>query len=220
MLPLINKKSGLTVKAQMQAPRKITIPPHVASISEDNYSILDIPKDTIDAACRYLIEQGAIWGDVAFFASTNDYRNTGCFMFDGNTLVDLHTDLIDYGSVPPPFFPIECGLPTNYWSGVIQHNGLVPIKTSTIRDNLIASPRVGNIPGNGMTFIYFKFEYNGTTYTVVTEVDGCVDPQKHAQYICGLITDEERPFLMFNWLHDHASTIPNVLWNCCYIFEQ
>lgn len=183
----------------MQAPRKITIPAHIAYISEDDYNLENIPQATIDAACDYLKLQGASWGDIAHFESAGDFRNTGCFIFDGNTLQDLCSSFDEYGSLPPPFYPIENGLTLGHWQDVIGHNNLIPIKTKTIRDGLTKRPYHGfTAPaGDDAEGVYFAFAYNGTEYVVITEVSEDTDIKELVQHLADLIANGKQEYMCF-----------------------
>jgi hypothetical protein len=156
----------------MQA-QKFTIPETVASIDVETFSVDEIPPNVLDATVAYLLSQGAKWGDVASFASAEGYRNEGVFMFKGRTLEDLHTDYIDYGTVPPSYPPIENGLPTTYWSGVIAHNNVIWVDPKTIRDNLTEPFKYAVVPGTNNNAVYGVFRVIDVDYTVVCDPFEC-----------------------------------------------
>lgn len=146
-----------------------SIPRTVASLtSKDNYVLTrKATENTVD----YILNQGGIKGDVVHFESIASYRNEGIFMFDGNTLVKLNFEIDDYGCVPPYFTPVEDNVPLLYWTDSIDHNSIVWVKTSTIRDNIIMKPKYGCIPGTDINRVYCIFTYNRRTYTIINSDD-------------------------------------------------
>ena len=76
---------------------------------------------TIPASIKYDLKKGLNYlqkkvpqiqrGDLVHFSSEGDYRNDGLTIFDGLKLVELDTDVIDYGALPVIFCPITEGKP-------------------------------------------------------------------------------------------------------------
>lgn len=60
-------------------------------------------------------------GDVVHLRDMEDYRNSGCFMWNGGKTVKLYTELDDYGSVPPSFTLNQFPYP-DYFNNSVSHN--------------------------------------------------------------------------------------------------
>jgi hypothetical protein len=95
----------------------------------------EIKKDNIKAKAfdtifqTLEIKESFVHGDIADFG--DGYRNKGCFIFDGVSLLPLDYSRNEYGSLPlsfmcfePPFFRNP-----DYWIDVISHNYFIHINT-------------------------------------------------------------------------------------------
>ena len=68
-------------------------------------------------------------GDIIGIESRMGYRNQGKFFWNGNSIIDMKTDIDDYGSVPNAF-PITGkadGFDAHTWFNVVDHNAIVPV---------------------------------------------------------------------------------------------
>lgn len=61
-------------------------------------------------------------GDIINFEGS--YRNENKLIFDGIKLIELYTEIDDYGSVPPQF-KVGKDFKPNHWLNIIDHNGIV-----------------------------------------------------------------------------------------------
>jgi len=124
--PAKKPKVPTNIKLVKGRAKKIEIPASVASMAEDE-DVDDITEvlERLNSkkVLAYLAKQNIKRGDIVHIG-TSDYRNDGCFIFDGESIVPLHTDYDDYGCVPPEFTVIG-EFPVNYWSKVVAHNYLV-----------------------------------------------------------------------------------------------
>lgn len=143
------------------------IPKTVLNITEEGcYSMTQ--KD-ITAVLSYIRKHDAHRGDIIRFESIPQYRNKCVLAYNGIGLLKLDTSVDDYGSIPKEFNPIEEGLPLTYWEDAIDHNTIIWIKTNTIHNNLIVSPKVGIVPRTKVTAAHCTFSYRGISYTMVVE---------------------------------------------------
>jgi len=76
-------------------------------------------------------------GDLVIFTPADRYRNEGVTIFDGRRLIHLQFWPDDYGNLPSIFTPLEDGAPLDYWHAldIIQHNDIIWLKLTTIRDS-------------------------------------------------------------------------------------
>ena len=61
-------------------------------------------------------------GDIINFEGS--FRNENKLIFDGSKLIELYTNIDDYGSVPP-IFKVGKEFKPNHWLNVIDHNGII-----------------------------------------------------------------------------------------------
>lgn len=145
------------------------------------------PRHTIPASIKYDLEKGLEYlkknvfllqrGDLVHFLSEGDYRNDGLTIFDGVKLVELDTDVIDYGTLPSTFSPIVEGEPLNYWHGPdgISHNDLIFVDVKMIKQCLIKRIRcrtnsIGEKEIN-LVFIHKNFLYKVNFHSFFDEYD-------------------------------------------------
>ena len=123
-------------------------------------------------------------GDVVKIQDYHGYRNDATYMWTGKQIVDLYTDIDDYGAVPKDFLVGVDGYHARYWSSKdeddpnakeydeqpIDHNGMVWAKfTPTIAKQLNDSY---NSLQNG-EFEFKTFQYNGHKWTIMLyKLDG------------------------------------------------
>jgi hypothetical protein len=63
-------------------------------------------------------------GDIVCLDTEDDrYRNTDCYIWDGEALVDLD-DVDEYGNVPPSFVITDTDFSPDYWISSVAHNGI------------------------------------------------------------------------------------------------
>ena len=79
-------------------------------------------------------------GDTVVIESESGYRNTGVFMWNGKKVIDLYTEVDDYGSVPPEIEISDDNDFTAYsWENLVDHNNYVwysPEIRDRIKDSL------------------------------------------------------------------------------------
>jgi hypothetical protein len=73
------------------------------------------------------IKESFVHGDIADFGY--GYRNDGCFIFDGVSLLSLDYSMDEYGNLPLSFMCLEYPFFRNpdYWINVIRHNYFIHI---------------------------------------------------------------------------------------------
>ena len=101
---------------------------------------------------------GIARGDIIEIESESGYRNTGVFMWNGKKVINLYTEVDDYGSVPPEIEIADDNDFTAYsWENLVDHNNFVwysPEIRDRIKDNLndrLTAPAT-NIRGTMWTF--------------------------------------------------------------------
>ena len=63
-------------------------------------------------------------GDIVCLDTEEDrYRNTDCYIWDGEALVELD-DVDEYGNVPPSFIITDTEFSPDYWISGVAHNGI------------------------------------------------------------------------------------------------
>lgn len=154
----------------------IEIPKDV--IGKDHYNTLEAANELTEKgfviATKYARDAGAKRGDVIRLAIASGpggyYRNEGAYIYDGEQVVGLCYDIDDYGSVPSQFTPLEEGLPLDYWGDIIDHNGIIWVRTNTITEGLIGKPLRGKPLGHKgeVDAVYIKFMYKGQVYIIIS----------------------------------------------------
>jgi len=61
-------------------------------------------------------------GDIINFEGS--YRNEGKWIWDGTKIVNLYTEVDDYGSVPPEF-KVGKDFQPNHWIDIVDHNSII-----------------------------------------------------------------------------------------------
>jgi len=130
-------------KPETDRAEQIEIPTSLFSVeSEDNLPSEDEIVERLNQDVkiqRYLEEANVRRGDIVHLEVYGDYRNDGKFIYDGENLVPLNTEIDEYGSIPNEFRVID-EFPIRYWENVIEHNSIVPFDPikyiDDIRNNL------------------------------------------------------------------------------------
>ena len=116
-------------------------------------------------------------GDLVIFDRTGGYRNEGVTIFNGKEIVNLFTEVVDYGSVSQEFRVIEDGVPLTYWKNIdeedptkhgIAHNEFVWFNHALVRDQCLENATYGLIDGGYA--IYTTFVYEDKKYRIILNV--------------------------------------------------
>ena len=78
-------------------------------------------------------------GDIINFEGS--YRNDNKLIFDGEKLIELYTEIDDYGSVPPKF-KVGKEFKPNHWINVIDHNTII-----WLEDDILDTIKINNQTG-------------------------------------------------------------------------
>jgi hypothetical protein len=70
-------------------------------------------------------------GDIINFQGS--YRNEGKWIWDGTKIVNLDTEVDDYGSVPPEF-KVGKDFQPNHWIDVVDHNSIIWLEDELFED--------------------------------------------------------------------------------------
>lgn len=99
------------------------------------------------------------------------YRNDGLFIFDGTNLLDLESDIDEYGSVPEQFKSLkEFPLGYHHGSTGITHNSIIWLCYPEILDECIENVRYDHLPkimGEEQKYVFTTFDYEENTYTII-----------------------------------------------------
>lgn len=127
-----------------------------------------LSEETLDKGLLFLKEHNADlqYGDIIVFDNVAGYRNDGKAIFDGTKLVDLYSDIDEYGSLHPQFRVIEDGTPISYWRDAIDHNYYVWFNHRSVKDQLVNNIKYDTIINTRKGF-FTTFEYNGKQYRIV-----------------------------------------------------
>ena len=107
-------------------------------------------------------------GDIVIIESESGYRNTGKFIWNGKKVVDLYTEVDDYGSVPPEIeITDDNDFDAYSWYDLIEHNNFVwysPEIRDRIKDSL-NNNLIAQIDIRG-TLWTFRIVYHNTRPTL------------------------------------------------------
>ena len=97
-------------------------------------------------------------GDTLILDCVSGYRNDGVYLWDGSKVIDLYTDVDDYGSVPPDMKIFDedddYRLPT-HWEGIIDHNHIVWFDVEPYKDEL--AENITYNKNGGKKFIFYTW---------------------------------------------------------------
>lgn len=119
-------------------------------------------------------------GDLIRYQEDAGYRNNGVAIFDGEKIVDLYTEIDDYGSLPEEFRVIEENVPIGYWRDVsdeqpgIAHNNIVWFDHRSVRDQALANIQLGKVE-TGEHLVFTTFIYNDKEYRIIFDPYGVKD---------------------------------------------
>ena len=104
------------------------------------------------------------------------YRNDGLFIFDGKQLIDLESDLDDYGYLPEQFKSLK-EFPLGYHHGEdgITHNSIIWLDYVEILDECLENVRYDYLPeimdaddgDDDIKYVFTTFHYEENEYTIV-----------------------------------------------------
>jgi hypothetical protein len=145
----------------MSFPRKegkcklFKIPKEVFATELNNYE--DIPEVGLAEGIKYLQNEDLVFGDLV------EYENERLTIYDGEKIVNLYSNLGDYGSLHMIFQVIKNNVPLGYWDAI---NYYVWFDISPVYQEII-----DNIVQEGETISTY-FYYNSKKYFIIfDEVD-------------------------------------------------
>jgi len=118
----------------------------------------------------------------------NGYRNNDVSIYDGRNIVELYTEIDDYGSLPPEFRAIENNIPIRYWKNKndtvvgrgIDHNSIVWVSTHLLL------PYINNIQtkkdSKGKVVIFLTFAYQNNEYVIIFDYATSYDEKDADEY--------------------------------------
>ena len=177
------------------------IPADVITPAEDTM----FEDNELENALKYLRSQNADLrkGDLILFDAKIGYRNTGVAIFDGERVVDLYSEVDEYGSLPPQLHVIEDGVSINYWgyngdtdtTRGIAHNNIVWFNHLLVRDQCLENLQYHHIR-NGLYGISTTFTYNNIVYTIIFDYTDSLFtptnlPSKSDQAVVATIMDDD-----------------------------
>lgn len=147
-----------------------TIPATIVTLEEETIA----SESEMERALNYIRAQkiDLIRGDLVLFESALGYRNNGVTIFNGTKIMDLYSEVDDYGSLPPEFRVIEDGVSIRYWhpidgTGVgIDHNYIVWFNHRLVQDECVRNLQYGTV-SNDIYAIFTSFYYNKMTFTII-----------------------------------------------------
>lgn len=170
------------------APSSVYALPKVEDDSE--YDLEDMTEK-----CKSFLEKNCVRGDILNFSDTLDqeYRNDKRFAYDGEKIISLFFDYIDYGTVPLEFLAFT-EFPPAYFSDSVAHNSVCwVLLTDRVREEILTNvepyPEDGNkwkswatIEGKKRQFRLYchnptyslsnrKFTHHGVDYLICSGVD-------------------------------------------------
>lgn len=171
------------------------IPVDVVKLSDDCMSSTEERED----ALKYLqeIKADLVKGDLILFDGSIGYRNDGVAIFDGENIVDLASDVDDYGALPSIFHVIENNVPINYWNDIdessqgrgIRHNTIVWFDHNTVRDQCIGNIKYDKIEDEKWS-IFTTFTVNDQQYRIIYDyVDSFYDKSMDHDTYCFNVPD-------------------------------
>lgn len=152
-------------------------------------------REELDEAMTYVENTNIKYGDLVIFRKNAGYRNDGVVIFDGEKLIDLYSEIDDYGSVPPIFkvlqknkYGVDIGL--YHWhdvdgsprDGRIDHNYIVWFDQRTyaeeLENNLVYDNKLFGI----YALYSFLTNYNGQKIYIVIIYQNDADSDAYTDY--------------------------------------
>jgi hypothetical protein len=122
-------------------PKSVMTEEKIEELMEQGNSGL---TELIEIVLPYLLTLTPIRGDWIYLEAVPAYKNDGCFMFDGNTIVSLDISYTDSG-VPNSTFEVINEFPVTYWNEVNQGDNFVWFNPSKYMDQILRTKKSASI---------------------------------------------------------------------------
>jgi len=192
------------------------IPANVVTPEEETL----FTDEELQQALQYLhkIDADLVKGDLVIFDAVEGYRNTGVAIFDGINIIDLASELDDYGNLPQSFRVIEGGVPIRYWEFLdetnegrgITHNRIVWFDHSKVLQQCLANIKFGLVDDKHSA-IHTTFYYAGQQYNIIYEVYGDPDVVRYIDELTVRLSDLTN-LLEFEYDGETIPGVPNTLY--------
>jgi len=97
---------------------------------------------------EFKLNASCVRGDLIRFTPKGEecqlYRNEGVWIYDGNEIQPLYTEIDDYGSVPPNF-KVGNNFKPDHWINKIDHNSIIWLQDEIIENIIIKNNLNGEV---------------------------------------------------------------------------